>query len=198
MWQQWFWIARAALEHGDRDRATAIIHLLRGKQPWTLLSLPAVAVGPERWPLRSGIVHARAKGDVGSLYRSQHELVFVYKSGRAPHINNVELGAHGRYRTNVWPYAGVNSLGASRDADLAMHPTVKPVALVADAILDCSRRKGIALDALYCDIIVRRLAKIAGVEAVHAETGQTFEVVATERSIHRPWSPSGWRSSDCR
>ncbi len=84
---------------------------------------------------------------MGSLYRSQHELVFVYKSGRAPHINNVELGRHGRYRTNVWQYAGANAFSATRDGDLAMHPTVKPVALVADAILDCSRRKGIVLDA---------------------------------------------------
>ena len=84
---------------------------------------------------------------MGSLYRSQHEFVFVFKSGTAPHINNVELGKHGRYRTNVWSYAGVNSFGARRDADLAMHPTVKPVALVADAILDCSKRNGIILDA---------------------------------------------------
>src|SRR5258707_15053479 len=81
-----------------------------------------------------------------SLYRSQHELVFVFKSGTAPHINNVELGKHGRYRTNVWSYAGVNSFGEDRD-DLSLHPTVKPVAMVADAIQDCSHRKGIVLDA---------------------------------------------------
>src|SRR5688500_3190336 len=86
-------------------------------------------------------VWAKTNGGMGTLYRSQHELVFVFKSGRGPHINNVELGKHGRYRTNVWSYAGVNSFGRNRDADLAMHPTVKPVALVADAIFDCSRRK---------------------------------------------------------
>src|SRR5947207_2970526 len=88
-------------------------------------------------------VWTKINGGMGSLYRSQHELVFVFKSGDAPHINNVELGRFGRYRTNVWSYAGINSFGAYRKDDLALHPTVKPVALVADAILDCSKRKGI-------------------------------------------------------
>ena len=97
--------------------------------------------------LKNLCVWAKTNGGMGSLYRSQHELVFVFKSATAPHINNVELGKHGRYRTNVWSYAGVNSFGATRDDDLAMHPTVKPVALVADAILDCSKRNGIVLDA---------------------------------------------------
>src|SRR3546814_19077594 len=83
---------------------------------------------------------------MGSLYRSQHELVLVYKAGNAPHINNVELGRHGRYRTNVWDYPGINSFGRGRDEALAMHPTVKPVAMVADAILDCSKRQAIILD----------------------------------------------------
>ena len=152
----------------------------------------------------------------GSLYRSQHELVFVFKAGGAPHINNVELGRHGRYRTNVWTYAGANAFGATRDADLAMHPTVKPVALVADAILDCSRRKGVVLDAfagsgttlvaahktgrcgygielapLYCDVIVRRLAKVARLEAVHAVKGQPFDAVAAERRA--PPHRAAWR-----
>ena len=68
---------------------------------------------------------------MGAFYRSKHELVFVFKNGTAPHINNFGLGQHGRYRTNVWDYAGVNSLKADRDEELAMHPTVKPVAMVA-------------------------------------------------------------------
>ena len=156
--------------------------------------------------LKNICVWAKSNGDMGSLYRSQHEFVFVFKSGTAPHINNVELGKHGRYRTNVWSYAGVNSFGANRDTDLAMHPTVKPVALVADAILDCSKRNGIVLDAFagsgttlvaaertgrrghaieldphYCDVIVRRLARLAGLEAVHAATGETFSAVAARR-----------------
>jgi DNA methylase len=121
----------------------------------------------------------------GSLYRSQREFVFVFKSGTEPHINNAELGKHGRYRTNVWSYAGVNSFGPDR-SDLALHPTVKPIALVADAIRDCSHRKGVVLDAfagsgttliaaeqtgrrgygieidpLYCDVTIRRLRGLA-------------------------------------
>ena len=96
--------------------------------------------------LKNICVWAKNNGGMGSLYRSQHEFVFVFKSGTAPHINNVELGKHGRYRTNVWSYAGVNSFGGDR-ADLSLHPTVKPVAMVADAIRDCSHRKGIVLDA---------------------------------------------------
>jgi DNA modification methylase len=145
---------------------------------------------------------------MGSLYRSQHELFFVFKAGTAPHINNVELGKHGRYRTNVWQYAGANAFSATRDDDLAAHPTVKPVALVADAILDCSARKSIVLDAfagsgttliaahktgrrgygieldpLYCDVILRRLFKIAKVEPVLVATGLTFADVARERQV---------------
>jgi DNA modification methylase len=157
--------------------------------------------------LKNLCVWSKTNGGMGSLYRSQHELVFVFKTGSAPHINNVELGKHGRYRTNIWSYAGVNSFGRSRDADLGMHPTVKPTALVADAILDCSKRKGIILDAFagsgttlvaaertgrrgygieldphYCDIIIRRLAKVAGLEAVHAATGKTFAESAAEEA----------------
>lgn len=152
-------------------------------------------------------VWSKTNGGMGSLYRSQHELFFVFKAGTGPHINNVELGKHGRYRTNVWSYAGANSFSATREDDLAMHPTVKPVALVADAILDCSHRKaivldgfagsgttlvaahktgrrgyGIELDPHYCDVIVHRMAKVAKLDAVLAETGQTFDVVAAERA----------------
>ena len=168
---------------------------------------PLAAATPAYSELKNICVWAKTNGGMGSLYRSQHELVFVYKSGRAPHINNVELGRHGRYRTNVWQYAGANAFSATRDGDLAMHPTVKPVALVADAILDYSRRKGIVLDAfagsgttlvaaertgrrgygieldpLYCDVIVRRLATVAGLEAVHVESGRTFTELAGARA----------------
>ena len=133
---------------------------------------------------------------------------FVFKAGTGPHINNVELGKHGRYRTNVWSYAGINSFGQNRDAELALHPTVKPVALVADAILDCSRRGGIVLDAFagsgttlvaavktgrwgygieldprYCDVIVRRLAEATKIEAVHADSGDTFSAIERRRTV---------------
>ncbi len=156
--------------------------------------------------LKNVCVWSKTNGGMGSLYRSQHELFFVFKSGTAAHINNVELGRHGRYRTNVWSYAGANSFSATRADDLAMHPTVKPVALVADAILDCSKRKGIVLDAFagsgttlvaahrvgrrgygieldphYCDVIVNRMAKVAGLSATLDTTGQMFDEVAASR-----------------
>jgi DNA modification methylase len=148
--------------------------------------------------LKNLCVWVKNNGGMGSLYRSQHELVFVFKSGTAPHINNVELGKHGRYRTNVWSYAGVNSFGGDRD-DLSLHPTVKPVAMVADAIRDCSHRKAIILDAFagsgttliaaektgrrgygieidpaYCDVTIRRLHAVCGLGAVLDATGQPF------------------------
>ena len=136
---------------------------------------------------------------MGSLYRSKHELVFVFKNGTAAHINNVELGVHGRYRTNVWDYAGINSFGRGRDGLLALHPTVKPVALIADAIKDCTKRGHLILDPfagsgttiiaaektrrraavieidhLYADAIVRRWQTYTGKQAVCAKTGATF------------------------
>ena len=157
--------------------------------------------------LKNLCVWAKTNGGMGSLYRSQHELVFVFKAGTGSHINNVELGKHGRYRTNLWSYAGINSFGKDRDAELALHPTVKPVALVADAILDCSKRGGIVLDAFagsgttliaaektgrrgygieldprYCDVIIRRLAAAAKVAAIHAATGKSFAEIERERA----------------
>jgi len=152
-------------------------------------------------------VWAKTNGGMGSLYRSQHELVFVFKAGNAPHINNVELGTHGRYRTNLWHYAGVNSFGKDRDEQLAAHPTVKPVALVADAILDCSKRGGIVLDAfagsgttivaaektgrrgygieidpLYVDTAIERWQTFTGRCSVHAETDMSFDQMTQERN----------------
>jgi DNA modification methylase len=88
----------------------------------------------------------KSNAGMGSLYRSKHELVFVYRVGTAPHVNAVELGRHGRNRTNVWDYPSVNSLAGSRREDLALHPTVKPTALVADAIQDVTRRGELVLD----------------------------------------------------
>lgn len=88
----------------------------------------------------------KSNAGMGSLYRSKHELVFVYKVGTAPHFNAVELGKHGRNRTNVWDYASVNSMAGSRREDLALHPTVKPVALVADALQDVTRRGDLVFD----------------------------------------------------
>ena len=96
--------------------------------------------------LKNVCVWVKDNAGMGSLYRSQHELVLAFKNGTAPHINNIELGRHGRNRSNIWSYPGVNSLRPGRLDELRMHPTVKPVALVADAIKDCSKRGGIVLD----------------------------------------------------
>ncbi|KAA2235997.1 site-specific DNA-methyltransferase [Salinarimonas soli] len=157
--------------------------------------------------LKNLCVWNKTNGGMGTFYRSKHELVFVYKVGTAPHTNTFGLGDTGRYRTNVWDYAGVNTFRAEREAELAMHPTVKPVALVADAIKDCSLRgeivldpfagsgttliaaertgrsaRVVELDAAYCDGIVRRFEHLTGKAARLAGTGLTVEEVEAERS----------------
>ena len=144
----------------------------------------------------------KSNGGMGSLYRSKHELIAVFKVGRAAHINNVSLGAHGRYRTNVWDYAGINTLGNERDEALRMHPTVKPVAMVADAILDCTMRGGLVLDGFagsgttilaaertgrraaaleldprYVDVAIKRFQQTTGIDAIEAESGYRFSQV---------------------
>ena len=154
-------------------------------------------------------VWTKTNAGMGSLYRSQHELVAVFKKGKAAHINNVALGRHGRHRTNVWSYPGLNSFGGRRDERLAMHPTVKPVALVVDAIRDCSNRNGIVLDAFlgsgttliaaeragrrcfgmefeprYIDVTLRRFRNLTGIEPVHADTGVSFTEVTQSRTSH--------------
>ena len=96
--------------------------------------------------LKNLIVWAKDNGGMGAFYRSRHELIFAFKKGSLPHINSFELGQHGRYRTNVWEYRGVNTLKTGRLDELALHPTVKPVAMIADAIKDVSRRGSVVLD----------------------------------------------------
>jgi DNA modification methylase len=149
--------------------------------------------------LKNICVWRKSNAGLGSLYRSQHEFVFVFKNGTAPHTNNVNLGVHGRNRSNVWDYGGLNSFGRQRDALLATHPTVKPVALVADVIKDASARGDLVLDPMsgsgttviaaertgrraavmeidpiYIDAIVRRWQAFSGKDAVCASTGATF------------------------
>jgi DNA modification methylase len=152
-------------------------------------------------------VWVKNNGGMGSFYRSRHELVFVFRNGKGSHRNNVQLGRYGRNRTNVWEYPSINS--ASRNGEegnlLVLHPTVKPVALVADALLDCSARGdlvldaflgsgstliaaertgrvccGIELDPLYVDTAIRRWQRHTGDHAVHAESGKRFDEIASE------------------
>lgn len=147
-------------------------------------------------------VWAKSNAGMGSLYRSQHELVAVFKKGKRPHINNVELGSNGRHRSNVWTYAGANSFSANRAEELAWHPTVKPVELVTDIIKDASDREDIVLDGfggsgttliaaeqcgrtarlleldpLYCDVILQRFNAAFGKVPVLAETGESFALI---------------------
>ncbi len=155
--------------------------------------------------LKNVCVWAKDNGGMGSLYRSQHELVFVFKNGTAPHTNNIELGKHGRYRTNVWQYAGQNSFAGRSDDLLDAHPTVKPVTLIMDALLDCSKRDQIVLDPFggsgttliaaektsrkaclielgprYVDLTIRRWQALTGKLATLAATGQAFDEVAPQ------------------
>ncbi len=157
--------------------------------------------------LKNVCVWAKTTPGQGSLYRSQHELVFVYKRGSAPHLNTFELGQHGRSRSNVWTYAGGNTFRAGRMDELKMHPTVKPVALIADTMRDCSRRGSIILDAFagsgssimaaeqigrrafcieidprYVDVAIRRWQRFTGRDATLESTGQTFEDLLTGRA----------------
>lgn len=141
-----------------------------------------------------------------SFYRSQHELVYVFKKGAGPHLNNVELGRYGRNRSNVWTYPGANAFDKSRLADLAAHPTAKPIALVADAIKDCTRRDdivldsfmgsgttllaaervgrrayGIEIDPLYVDTAIRRWIATYKSDVILEGTNHTFDEVAANR-----------------
>lgn len=157
--------------------------------------------------LKNICIWNKTNAGMGSLYRSKHEIVAVYKNRQAAHINNIELGKHGRYRTNVWDYAGVNSLKAERMEELKLHPTVKPVQLVADAILDCSKPNGIVLDSfsgsgttilaaektgrrcfameldpLYVDTAIRRWQDFTGKTAIHGDTFSSFNEMTTLRT----------------
>ncbi len=145
-------------------------------------------------------VWVKNQAGMGSLYRSQHELALIYRNGNTSHQNNVQLGCFGRYRTNVWQYGGIQTMRHGEEGDLlAMHPTVKPVRMIADAILDCSKRSdiildpflgsgttllaaertgrhcyGMELDPAYLDTAIRRWQNITGLDAIHTETGETF------------------------
>jgi DNA modification methylase len=151
--------------------------------------------------LKNICVWVKDNGGMGSLYRSRHEFVFVFKSGTAPHRNNVQLGSYGRYRTNVWEYPGIHTMNRQSEEGnlLALHPTGKPVQMVADAMLDCSARGdivldpflgsgttllaaervgrscyGIELDPRYVDVAIRRWQQHTGMDAIHVAAGMTF------------------------
>ncbi|MBH5401180.1 ParB N-terminal domain-containing protein [Bradyrhizobium sp. CNPSo 4010] len=157
--------------------------------------------------LKNICVWNKSNAGMGSLYRSQHEFIFVYKVGTAPHINNIALGRHGRNRTNVWNYVSQSALSGTTKSKLALHPTVKPVAMVADAIRDCSKPGDIILDPfggagttmiaaektgrrarllelnpVYVDVTVERWQRLTGQTAYYAATGRPFSANAASNS----------------
>lgn len=152
-------------------------------------------------------VFVKTNAGMGSLYRSQHELVAIFRKPGAKHRNNIQLGKYGRNRTNVWEYRGANSFGATRDRDLAMHPTVKPVEMIADAIKDCTKRGDVVIDLFggsgttliaaqktgriarlveispgFVETTLRRYEAEFGVKAIHVETGMTLDELAEHRA----------------
>jgi len=152
------------------------------------------------------IVWAKTNAGMGSLYRSQHELLPLFKKGKAPHVNNVELGKNGRWRSNVWTYPGASSLGSEAREGLHHHPTVKPVAMLEDALLDMTERsdivldpflgsgstliacektgrrcRGLELDPLYVEVILRRYEAVTKRSAVLENTGETYAELAIRR-----------------
>ncbi len=158
--------------------------------------------------LKNLIIWDKQTGGQGSFYRSQHEMIWAWKVGTASHINNFGLGKTGRYRTNVWSCPGQNSFHRFRGEELASHPTVKPEALVADALRDCSHRGGIVLDGFggsgstllaaehtgrrarlieieprYCDVTIERWQAKTSCEAVHVESGKTWREMAAMRGV---------------
>ena len=159
-----------------------------------------IAAGDEVYSeLKNLCIWSKSAAGMGSLYRSKHELIFVFKVGKKPHINNVALGKWGRHRANVWDYVAQNALNGTKKSKLTLHPTVKPVAMIADAIRDCSNRGGLILDPFggagttliaaertgrrarlielepkFVDVIIERWQRLTGGTARHAESGQPF------------------------
>lgn len=144
---------------------------------------------------------------MGSLYRSQHELLPLVRKGNATHVNNINLGSRGRWRSNLWTYPGASSLGSDARRGLKEHPTVKPTEMIADALLDLTHRneivldvflgsgstllaaektgricRGVELDPLYVDLIIRRYQAVTGNASVLAETGERFEDLTARRA----------------
>jgi len=159
-----------------------------------------LAAGEEIYgELKNLCVWNKSNAGMGSLYRSKHELIFVFKVGKGAHVNNVALGRYGRHRSNIWDYAGQSALSATSKSKLALHPTVKPVAMIADAICDCSNRGGVILDAfggagttliaaertgrrarvieidpIFVDASIERWQRLTGGIALHADSGRPF------------------------
>jgi DNA modification methylase len=211
-----------AMAHGEMSRgefaafnrawmAAAIAHLLEGGLlatfiDWRSIDLVIASGLDLGLALLNVVVWAKSNGGQGSLWRSQHELLPVFKKGSAPHINNVELGRHGRWRSNVWTYPGGSSLGSDSREGLEVHPTVKPRVLLEDALFDVTNRgdvvidcfagsgstllaaetvgrrcRAIEIDGPYCDVIIQRWQEMTGSAAILEATGESFDEVERAR-----------------
>ncbi|WP_206741976.1 DNA-methyltransferase [Hyphomonas beringensis] len=214
-------LLRSSLENAATHAAKgAVLFACMDWRSIDVLKRAADAAGLETLNL---CVWNKTNGAMGSLYRSKHELVWVFRVPGAGHTNNVQLGKHGRNRTNVWDYAGANTPGSDSHRDLALHPTVKPVALIADAILDVTHHGDIVLDMfggvgstllaaertnriarlieldpLYVDATIERVRENTGLDIHLAATGQTFEEVRAEREDAEPASPVRFRPRAAR
>lgn len=194
---------------------TAKLHLVDGAllyvyMDWRNYDALVAAAGTASFEQKNMLVWCKDNAGMGSMYRSQHELIGLFKHGSAPHTNNIGLGRYGRNRANVLFYPGVNSFGKGRDAALATHPTCKPVGMLADLLLDCSDPGEVVLDPFggsgstliaaervdrvsclieldpkYVDAIARRFENVTGTEAVHVQTGLTLAQVESERNSMR-------------
>ncbi len=173
---------------------------------WRHIDVLLAAAKARNFKLINMCVWDKGTGGMGSFYRSQHEFVPVFRVGETQHQNLIELGRHGRYRTNVWSYRGLNTFGRNRASQLALHPTVKPIALVADAIRDSTKRGELVidpfvgsgttliaaqrtgrraacidLDPLYVDVTIRRWQTKTSERAVHVDSRLTFEELVEQR-----------------
>jgi DNA modification methylase len=200
-------LARSLRNHAAFCKGGALLYLCIDWRHMAELHAAGREVDAE---LHNLCVWVKDNAGMGSLYRSQHELVFVFKTGAGRHRNNVQLGRFGRNRSNVWRYPGVNSFSRKTEEGnlLALHPTVKPVALVADAILDCTGRGdivldgflgsgttviaaertgrrcfGLELDPAYVDTIIRRWQRLFGRSARHAVSNRTFDDLVREAEV---------------
>jgi DNA modification methylase len=205
---------KTCLGHAVRRSRDGAVHFVCND--WRHLGEVLTAGNESYGDLLNLCVWNKSNAGMGSLYRSKHELIFVFKVGKAAHVNNVALGRHGRHRTNVWDYVGQNSLNSSAKSKLALHPTVKPVAMIADAIRDCSNRgdvildpfggagttligaertgrraRVIELDPRYVDVSIERWQRLTGGIARHAESGEPF--ARRSKTTAPPPRPAGKR-----
>ena len=188
---------------------------------WRQLCLYEQACKPHYAAHLNTITWVKPNAGMGSLYRSQSEFVLAFRSGQSRHTNNIELGRHGRNRSNVWFYEGCNSINPARRRELLLHPTPKPVEMIADAIRDVTHRGqsvldpflgsgstliacekteracfGIELDPLYVDVIVRRWQEHTGRKARHLNTGLTFDQTAESRGTVRLLPPPPLKTAE--